>query len=98
MPFVLLSRDPETLDWAERCAASAEIYTRPNRLFRVFIRRTTALAKAAHPATSGNECLCLNWGNEESRRIWRDGWRRWDRLSRRLDAIYDALWANRQAA
>jgi hypothetical protein len=98
MPARVMWKDPKTLNWQERCAAASEVYQRRDQLFRRFMRRTTALAKAAHPATGGNECLCHNWGNEESRRIWHDGWRCWDAAARALDDRYSGLWADRRAA
>ena len=79
-----------SLAWQNHCAALVRMIDRKNRAFRVFMNRTHALARAAHPATGGNECMCRNWGNAECNRIWSEGWARWDAYSRAFQRRYDA--------
>lgn len=80
------------MDWTAFTANAATRYQKAQEAFGLFIRRTQKLAALADPATGGNETLCGNWGNEESRRIWREGWARWHRYSAEADRRYQADW------
>ena len=71
--------------WADMIRKCQALGVKRDRAFRTFMRRTMKLARAAHPATGGNECLVHNWGNDEARRIWADGWRRWRSYSAAAD-------------
>lgn len=79
--------------WADIVATIQRNYDKRQRAWRKFMARTTKLAALADPRTGGNECLCRNWGNEESRRIWADGWKRWRAYSDQCDKRYSALMA-----
>ena len=85
----------DKLTWDQMIAAHRALGARRNRAWQSFIARTTRLAALADPRTGGNENLCRNWGNEESKRIWSDAWERWRSYSNRIDARHNAL---RQAA
>lgn len=68
-----------------------DLCARKDRAWRTFQRRTTKLAALADPRTGGNECLTLNWGADEARRIWSDGWKRWDCYSAEFQRRYDVM-------
>lgn len=76
--------------WAEMIARIQSDYAKRERAFRTFMQRTTRLAAIADPRTSGNECLCRNWGNDAARRIWSEGWQRWRAYSDACDRRYSA--------
>jgi hypothetical protein len=80
------------MDWNTFTANSVARHLKRQRTFALFLRRTQKLAAIADPATGGNECLCGNWGNEESRRIWREGWPRWRAYANECDKRYEAEW------
>lgn len=64
---------------------------RRHRAWRRFMSSATKLAAIADPRTGGNETLCHNWGNAESRAAWAAGWRRWRAYAERSDEITRAL-------
>ena len=87
------------MTWDQMLATHAKLGQRRRKAWNSFLARTSRLAALADPRTSGMETLCLNWGNDESKRVWADGWRRWHAYSRRIDALHQAAWdAVRKAA
>lgn len=70
---------------------AAHIYQRRSAAYRRYCATTTALACRADPATGGNQCLCHNWGNEESRAIWQRRDARWNKIGLLFDAAYYAV-------
>lgn len=80
------------MEWNDFLAKTGHMVAKRNRAWRRFMSRTTKLAAIADPRTSGNECLCRNWGNDESRRIWADAWNRWHAYANECDRRYRAWW------
>lgn len=80
------------MQWNEFISRSHAICVKRDRAWRTFLRRTIKLAALADPRTSGNECLCRNWGNDESKRIWDDAWKRWHSYSSECERRTDAMW------
>jgi len=86
------------MTWQGMCAAIQAQGFKKDRAFRTFMRRTIKLAAYADPATGGNECMVRNWGNDEARRIWADGWQRWQAYSAECDRRYRQWWLEARAS
>lgn len=80
------------MEWNVFVSQAATRHLKRQAAFRLFVRRTHKLAALADPATGGNETLCGNWGNEASKRIWREAWKRWNAYSAECDRRYQAEW------
>lgn len=76
--------------WAQGIADCRAITAKRDRCFRTAMKRGQKLARLAHPETGGNECFCHNWGNEESRRLWKQTWERFHKYSTAADARWHA--------
>lgn len=76
--------------WSRGMADLRAISEKRERAFRTAMRRGQRLARLAHPETTGNECLCRNWGNAEANRLWSQTWDRWHRYSTAADARWHA--------
>lgn len=79
------------MEWQALHAQLVASTRKRDKAWRVFMDRTHKLAALAHPETGGIETLCRNWGNAESVRVWRDGWRRWQAVSAAYDRRYNAI-------
>lgn len=79
------------LTWTEFCAMVSDRQRKRERAFRTWNARCTKLAAIADSRTGGHYGLCLNWGNAESVRIWRDD-SRWRSYANECDRRYRAAW------
>ena len=77
---------------------TAQIYDQHQRMFRAFMRTTTARAAQLCPDSGGNECLCHNWsigcecaaGAILASQLWRERWQWWRKLDDAYNAAYRA--------
>jgi hypothetical protein len=79
------------MNWNDRFNLILRNADKRRRAWRRFMSRTTKLAAIADPRTGGNESLVHNWGNQEARRIWAEGWKRWRAYAEAADKRYNML-------
>ena len=68
---------------------ASEIYRQHRHISARIFLVARMFAKRAHPETGGNDMLCHNWGNDESRMVWSRAYKRMDKAR----AIYQRMYS-----
>ena len=72
-------------------AAIMNLCAKKDRTWSTFTARQRKLVALADPRTGGDNGLAHNWGNDASRAVMANGWRRWHAYSEAFHARYSLL-------